>query len=78
MNTEGIIFDKDGTLLDFDAFWVKESVVAIREFLNDIGTELVDISEILTALGVRDGRTDTNGVLCKGTYEQWGRSYMMF
>ena len=73
MNTEGIIFDKDGTLLDFDAFWVKVSVVAIRALLNDIGTELVDISEILTALGVRDGRTDTNGVLCKGTYEQMGQ-----
>ena len=73
MNTKGIIFDKDGTLLDFDAFWVKVSVAAIREFLNEMGAEPVDVSEILTAFGIRDGRTDTNGVLCKGTYEQMGQ-----
>lgn len=73
MNTKGIIFDKDGTLLDFDAFWVKVSVVAMREFLNEMGAAPVDVSEILTAFGVRDGRTDTNGVLCKGTYEQMGQ-----
>ena len=73
MNTKGIIFDKDGTLLDFDAFWVKVSVAAIREFLNEMGAKPVDVSEILTAFGIRDGRTDTNGVLCKGTYEQMGQ-----
>ena len=73
MNTKGIIFDKDGTLLDFDAFWVKVSVVAIKEFLSEIGAEFVDASEILTAFGVRNGKTETNGVLCKGTYEQMGQ-----
>lgn len=73
MITEGIIFDKDGTLLDFDAFWVKVSVVAIKEFLHQIGAEWVDMSEILTAFGVRDGKTETNGILCKGTYEQMGQ-----
>lgn len=73
MITEGIIFDKDGTLLDFDAFWIKVSVVAIREFLHEIGADFVDTSEILTAFGVHDGKAETNGVLCKGTYEQMGQ-----
>lgn len=73
MNTEGIIFDKDGTLLDFDAFWIKVSDVALRAFLTDIGAEPAYASEILTALGVRDGKANPNGVLCKGTYVQMGQ-----
>ncbi len=66
--TEVVFFDKDGTLLDFDAFWVTVSEYAIKEILNGIGMNDIDVNEVLTALGVVDGVTDINGVLCYGTY----------
>ena len=73
MKADAIIFDKDGTLIDFDAFWVNVSFKAIEDVLKRFGTENVSVSEILEAFGVRDGVTDINGVLCKGTYAQMGR-----
>lgn len=69
---EVIIFDKDGTLLDFDSFWVKVSQKAIGEVLSSFGTEKDLVFRVLETLGVHNGVTDINGVLCKGTYEQIG------
>lgn len=73
MNVDAIIFDKDGTLIDFDAFWVTVSRNAISDVLKELGREDIPICEILTAFGVHDGITDINGVLCKGTYAQLGQ-----
>ncbi len=72
MRIEAIIFDKDGTLLDFDAFWIAVSVNAIRQVLADSGCAGVALEPILIAIGVQDGKTDMNGVLCKGTYREIG------
>lgn len=72
MDAEAIIFDKDGTLLDFDAFWVTVSVNALKEVLKHFEKENVPVEEILECLGVHDGVTDVDGVLCKGTYRQMG------
>ena len=72
MNIDAIIFDKDGTLIDFDAFWVSVSCKAIEEVLEKFAMASDLLPEILEAFGVHDGVTDINGVLCKGTYEQMG------
>lgn len=72
MKADAIIFDKDGTLLDFDAFWVSLSRVAIGHVLSDFGMDAALQNDILEAFGVHDGVTDINGVLCKGTYEEMG------
>lgn len=72
MNADAIIFDKDGTLIDFDAFWVTVSIKALEDVLKTLNRTDVPICEILEAFGVRDGVTEINGVLCKGTYEQMG------
>lgn len=72
MNIEAIIFDKDGTLIDFDAFWVAVSAKALQDVLKTLHREDISVEEILSALGVRDGITDIDGVLCKGTYKQIG------
>ena len=73
MKTDAIIFDKDGTLIDFDAFWVPVSVGAVEIILERLGIDKTPTDEILEAFGVRDGITSIEGVLCKGTYEQMGR-----
>lgn len=69
---EAIIFDKDGTLLDFDAFWVSVSVYAINDIKKRFGREDIDTEEFLSALGVKNGITDIDSILCKGTYEEMG------
>ena len=79
MKVRAIIFDKDGTLLDFDSFWVNVSEKAILEVLNilEINENLKAdlICEILSAYGVKDGITDIDGVLSKGTYAQMGEIF---
>ena len=69
---EAVIFDKDGTLLDFDSFWVTVSQKAIEEVISSFGAEKDLAFRVLETLGVHNGITDINGVLCKGTYEQIG------
>lgn len=73
MKADAIIFDKDGTLLDFDAFWVTISVKAMEDILMRFDTPDVPIYEILESFGVHDGITDIEGILCKGTYKQMGQ-----
>ena len=73
MNADAIIFDKDGTLIDFDTFWVTVSVKAIEDILKKLGREDICVSEILSAFGIHAGVIDIEGVLCKGTYEQMGQ-----
>ena len=73
MHADLIIFDKDGTLMDFDAYWVTVSRTAIDRILSRMGRTDIPMETILSALGVKNGRTDMDGVLCKGTYEQMGR-----
>ena len=68
MKTDLIIFDKDGTLIDFDAFWVSVSEKAIEYVLREVGREDIPVTEVLSAIGVENGVTDIDGKLCCGTY----------
>lgn len=70
MAIKAIIFDKDGTLIDFDAFWISVSVNAINYLLADIGAEGIPTDELLGSIGVKGGVSDIDGTLCKGTYEE--------
>lgn len=70
MKIKGIIFDKDGTLIQFDAFWISVSVNAINQILKQLNREDIPVEEILLSIGVENGVADTDGLLCKGTYEQ--------
>ena len=73
MKADAIIFDKDGTLLDFDSFWVAVSRKAVQDILTELGRTDIPVCEFLAAFGVHDGVTDMDSVLCKGTYEQLGQ-----
>ncbi|MBR4961185.1 MAG: HAD family hydrolase [Clostridia bacterium] len=67
-----VIFDKDGTLMDFDAFWVTVSRLAVPEMLAELKVDPALAETLYEAMGIRDGITDVRGVLCWGTYEQMG------
>lgn len=67
---EAVIFDKDGTLMAFDAFWVSLSYVALKDLLQQLRQNESLIEEIMEGFGVRDGVADIDGVLCKGTFQQ--------
>ncbi len=75
MKKEVIVFDKDGTLIDFDAYWVTVSVIAIKEVLRTLGKEEASIEKLLKAIGIENGITDIDGVVCCGTYEETGLAF---
>lgn len=67
---DAVIFDKDGTLMDFDAFWITLSSLALRDVLHQLDQSLSLADDILTAFGVQGNTVDVNGILCKGTYRE--------
>ena len=67
MKTKAILFDKDGTLLDFDAFWITLAKTALGTLFNENGVAFPE-EKIMEMVGVKDGKTDINGVLVHGTY----------
>lgn len=72
MTIKMVIFDKDGTLMDFDSFWVTVSRLAVADMLNELHADAGLSEKLLSAMGVQDGTTDVQGVLCWGTYRQMG------
>lgn len=67
MKIKGIIFDKDGTLMDFGKFWIPTAENAVRDILDIVGADNSLSSEMLDSIGAYDG---IRGILCSGTYEQ--------
>ena len=68
-NIKAIVFDKDGTLLDFDSFWVPVARLATERVLSACGASQALCEPILEAIGVKNGITHVDGMLCKGDYE---------
>lgn len=68
MNTKAIILDKDGVLLDFNAFWLPVSIEASRKILAQLGYESISLEEVLSAIGVENGTRSIQGALSGGTY----------
>ena len=54
MKTQAIIFDKDGTLLDFDKFWVPVTKTAINEILKKYGGDASLATPMLESIGVTE------------------------
>ncbi len=62
---KGIVFDKDGTLLEYEEFWIPVAEGATAELLNEHGYDISLLSPMLDSIHAYDGR---RGVLCYGTY----------
>ncbi len=73
MNYKAIIFDKDGTLLDFDAFWLAVSDGALDDIIRKTKST-ASKEELLSAMDVHDGICDIRGILASGTYADMGRA----
>lgn len=73
MKADAIIFDKDGTLLDFDAFWITVTEKAMADVFSALSMPNSHLPEILEALGVHNGTTEPDGALCQAPYEEIGQ-----
>ena len=76
MAVKAIIFDKDGTLIDFDSFWISVSVEVIKDLTDRFEMNDIPVCDFLEAIGVKDGVSDIDGVLCKGTYEEIAEAFL--
>lgn len=64
---KAVIFDKDGTLMAFDPFWAVVADKALSSLAARFGI-LGYTCEMKRAVGLRNGKTETDSVLCAGTY----------
>ena len=71
---KAIIYDKDGTLIKFDPFWVPVTKAAIRELFavsEAVPGKLADlVAEAETAVGIHGEAADTKGKISSGTYAE--------
>ena len=61
----GILFDKDGTLVDFFSLWLKAALEVTPAFLreNNLDDNAQMTDYVLRAMGVEDGKVDPKGAL---------------
>lgn len=69
-----IIFDKDGTLLQFEPFWVPVAKSAVRKMIKSYISDDKKAEDVSLAaekaLGIENDMLHPNGILSAGTYEQ--------
>lgn len=68
MKIRGIIFDKDGTLLDFDELWVPTALSAVKRVITSVGANPQLCSSLMESIGISDNTASIEGSLCYGTY----------
>lgn len=68
-NIRGILFDKDGTLLDFNAMWIPAAHELVSELLEELGLGFrQDIrADLFHSIGIFNNQIDSNGVYAHGT-----------
>ena len=74
MKTKYIVFDKDGTLMDFEKFWVKILKISIEAILKKYNAPIRLAQDVCKAYGADGEVVDINGIFCSGTYEMMGKA----
>jgi HAD superfamily hydrolase (TIGR01509 family) len=68
MKIKAIVFDKDGTLVDFEKFWIPVAKYATEYVFKNAGVDFSHVDNHLRELGIRDGIVDIKGVLARGDH----------
>lgn len=74
---KAILYDKDGTLMRFDAFWIPVAKAAITSITDKVApTPDADkiADEIGRKIGIINDTVDSKGILCGGTYSQFAQT----
>ncbi len=70
MDVKGVLFDKDGTLLEFHHLWLKVSQAVVEALLLQYPQPAVDSADrLLAAIGVYGDRVDNRGLLASSPLE---------
>ncbi len=76
MKIKGIVFDKDGTLIDYESCWVERTKAATKRLLARHKAEEA-YDNIMKKMGIlEDGTVDISGALCHGTYRSITDDYI--
>ena len=70
MKTKAIVFDKDGTLIDYSAFWYPVSKNAMQLIYGRFGVSADSADEMIAYMGVTPERTDIRGSLPRGDHTE--------
>ena len=66
---DGVIFDKDGTLMEFQSFWLPVTYRVISRLCNEYGLDALIKKDCINALGIDENDCiDPEGQLAIGTY----------
>lgn len=83
MEIKGLLFDKDGTLLEFHQMWLQVAKGAAADTLNAYPTESscdnhqtnVDMTTLLAAIGVHGDYVDNHGLLASNPVEDTAEAW---
>ena len=68
MDLKAIVFDKDGTLVDFDKLWIPAARANAKAVFSACGAGFDKLEKYLYSVGVRNGYVDIRGALPRGDY----------
>jgi HAD superfamily hydrolase (TIGR01549 family) len=67
-NIKGLLFDKDGTLIEFHTIWVKVALDLVKELNLLLKAEDASLTDdLLQAIGFQNNQVDPKGILAGGT-----------
>lgn len=77
MDIKGILFDKDGTLLQFGTLWIDveyEVIDALLEKIGEAGNDELKRA-LCTSIGLHDGEVDEKGYFASGTSQDIAHAF---
>lgn len=79
MKFKALLFDKDGTLLEFHNMWLNASRSAcqtVKDFSDtNQGHQNVTVAELLLAIGVEGDSVDNHGLLASNPVEDTAKAW---